>query len=327
MARVVIIKRMEQRVDTAANWTAKNPILGNAEIGIQSASVPEEIKMKVGDGVTRWVDLPYFADAPPGGSSTPRVQVINSTPGGAASCDWSLYDDIRIKLTEPLVTVTFSGAVDGQVCRLKLAQDASGSRSVAMPPEIRYNDMYPSFGASFDPNRADVLQFRFDLAEASYDLFSVIRNLNTAGAGSVSEISTGITWTQSSVYSGLAATSGNMRDANSSSATGAATGAATGNSLATEYVRADLGFARAVSRVTVGGGSLPTWGAIAFYLNGALIQYSLDGSTSWTTVATVSGVTNTGTLDKDFNFPAVSARYWRISKGGYLATATFKLYG
>lgn len=262
-----------------------------------------------------------------GGSSVPRVQIVSSTLGGAFACDWSLYDDIRVTLTEALVTITFSGAVDGQVCRLKLAQDASGSRSTSMPPEIRYNDSYPSYGAAFDANRADVLQFRFDGAESSYDLFSVIRNLNTAGAGSVSEISTGLTWAQSSVYSGLSATSGNMRDTNSSSATGAATGAATGNSLPLEFIRADLGIARAVSRVTVGGGSLPVWGGIAFYLNGAVIQYSLDGTTGWTTVETVSGVSNTGTLDKDFNFPGVSARYWRLSKVGYLATATFKLYG
>lgn len=266
-------------------------------------------------------------DAPSGGgSSVPRVQIVSSTPGGAFACDWSLYDDIRVTLTEAAVTITFAGAVDGQICRLKLAQDASGSRTAAMPPEIRYNDTLAVYSPERIVNHADLLMFRFDQAESSYDLFSLCRNINTAGAGAISEISAGITWTQSTTYSGLAANSTNMRDANSSSGVGAATGAAT-NNTGVEFIQANLGTPRPVSRIALGGGNLPIWGGIAGYLNSATIQYSLTGSSGWTTVATVSGVTDTGTLDKNFDFPAVVAQYWRISRSGYLATATFKLYG
>ena len=365
MADVVVAQRMWQRRDTPASWTAENPILAAGEIGVEiDPTVDPELvpaKCKIGDGVTRWADQPYFGGsgsteiefranathlqwrvvgdptwidivaltvitgpAGPSGSSAPRVQLINSTPGGTAACNWSLYDDIRIKLTEASVTITFSGAVDGQVCRLKLVQDASGGRSVTVPPVVRYNDTYPSYDVSVGVNRADILQFRYDTAESSYDIFSVVKSLNTAGA--VSEISTGITWTQSSVWGGLVATAGNMRDRNLSPASGAATCAATENSIGPEWFQANLGSPKPVSRVTVGGGDLPSWGGVASWLNGATIQYSLTGSSGWTTVAAVSGVTNTGTLDKDFDFPAVVAQYWRIARSGNLITATFKLY-
>lgn len=46
------------RNDTAANWTASNPVLGKGEPGIES----DTKKLKFGDGVTEWTELPYFSD-------------------------------------------------------------------------------------------------------------------------------------------------------------------------------------------------------------------------------------------------------------------------
>lgn len=44
------------RRDTAANWIAINPILGDGEQGYEK----DTGKMKIGDGVTPWNALPYF---------------------------------------------------------------------------------------------------------------------------------------------------------------------------------------------------------------------------------------------------------------------------
>jgi hypothetical protein len=49
--------RMQQRRDTAANWTSNNPTLANGEIGIET----DTKKMKVGDGTTAWTSLAYAA--------------------------------------------------------------------------------------------------------------------------------------------------------------------------------------------------------------------------------------------------------------------------
>jgi hypothetical protein len=45
------------RSDTAANWTANNPVLGMAEMGYES----DTEKLKIGDGVTAWNALAYWA--------------------------------------------------------------------------------------------------------------------------------------------------------------------------------------------------------------------------------------------------------------------------
>jgi hypothetical protein len=48
-------QRMQQRRDTAANWTSVNPVLASGEIGYDSTTK----QMKVGDGVTAWSGLKY----------------------------------------------------------------------------------------------------------------------------------------------------------------------------------------------------------------------------------------------------------------------------
>lgn len=133
----------------------------------------------------------------------------------------------------------------------------------------------------------------------------------------------GMTWSQSSTYGSFAATNTNMRDANPSGAV--ATMAGTGGG-AEESITADLGVPTLVSRVVVGGGSNPGWGGISSYLNGKRIEVSIDG-VSWTQVGIVNGVADSGTLDKAIDFGAVTTRYVRLVGNGYLATATFRVYG
>ena len=48
-------KRIKNRRDTAANWTANTPVLLAGEFGIEM----DTRKLKVGDGVTAWNDLEY----------------------------------------------------------------------------------------------------------------------------------------------------------------------------------------------------------------------------------------------------------------------------
>lgn len=138
------------------------------------------------------------------------------------------------------------------------------------------------------------------------------------GASVVSEVTTGVTWSQSSAYAGLIATAANMRDADRT------TGAAT-NPSNPQWILADLGTAKSIGRIAVAGGNLPGWGGVSGYLNGKALQYSVDGITGWTAVSTIAGVDDTGTLF-NFNFTAVSARYWRCLSVGYLSATEFRLY-
>lgn len=57
------ITRMQQKRGSTAQWTESNTILADGEIGIDTTLD----KVKVGDGVTPWLSLPFFgeSDAPP----------------------------------------------------------------------------------------------------------------------------------------------------------------------------------------------------------------------------------------------------------------------
>lgn len=57
MADIIQIRR-----DTAANWTAENPVLADGEIGLERGNE----YWKVGDGVTAWNSLPYLGVGPKG---------------------------------------------------------------------------------------------------------------------------------------------------------------------------------------------------------------------------------------------------------------------
>ncbi len=61
MTQIVVAQRMWQRRDTAANWTSANPVLAAGEIGVQLGASPVDTKIKIGDGTTPWVLLPYYS--------------------------------------------------------------------------------------------------------------------------------------------------------------------------------------------------------------------------------------------------------------------------
>lgn len=57
MANIIQIRR-----DTAANWTTANPTLAQGEQGFEI----DTKKLKVGDGLTAWVNLDYYSTNTPG---------------------------------------------------------------------------------------------------------------------------------------------------------------------------------------------------------------------------------------------------------------------
>lgn len=54
-----VAKRLQLRHDTTANWTAANPLLLQGEMGIETNTN----RVKIGNGILRWNDLPYFPDS------------------------------------------------------------------------------------------------------------------------------------------------------------------------------------------------------------------------------------------------------------------------
>lgn len=75
-----VAKRLQLRHDTAANWTARNPVLLQGEIGIETNTN----RMKLGNGTMNWNTLPYF----------PADTALGSVfDGGTPFSDYGLIPD------------------------------------------------------------------------------------------------------------------------------------------------------------------------------------------------------------------------------------------
>jgi hypothetical protein len=67
--------RMQQRRDTAANWTSTNPTLAAGEMGLET----DTYKFKVGNGSTAWTALPYSVDIPTQAGQSGKYLTTNGT--------------------------------------------------------------------------------------------------------------------------------------------------------------------------------------------------------------------------------------------------------
>ena len=85
---------IQLRRDTAANWTAVNPILEDGEAGYET----DYQRMKVGDGSSHWSALPYLS----GGGSLGSLVDVNT----ASKTDGSVlyYDGTQAKFLADAIT-------------------------------------------------------------------------------------------------------------------------------------------------------------------------------------------------------------------------------
>ena len=81
MAETTKLKtRVILRNDSTANWEAsKSTVLLKGEVGIEFTT-DNKAKIKVGDGVNTWENLPYLAGEEGGGTVTSSTQVFEATP-------------------------------------------------------------------------------------------------------------------------------------------------------------------------------------------------------------------------------------------------------
>jgi hypothetical protein len=78
---------IQLRGDTAANWTAENPVLAEREMALET----DTDQFKVGDGVTAWNSLAYGGVVGPTGATGPVVGTID---GGVPSTLYGTADPI-----------------------------------------------------------------------------------------------------------------------------------------------------------------------------------------------------------------------------------------
>jgi len=91
--------RIQLRRDTAANWTAQNPVLLAGEMGIET----DTRKYKVGNGSTAWSSLSYYIEG-----VLARGQASKMTSGTIAIATAGTYQSTGL-------TATFDSASDHQM--------------------------------------------------------------------------------------------------------------------------------------------------------------------------------------------------------------------
>lgn len=111
--------KFQLRGDTAAGWTAANPVLLEREIGLEL----DTRKFKIGDGATAWSGLTYWTAGAAGGpitlDSLTDVDTTGLSPGDVLTydgADWSPQPPDPVPATlDDLTDVTTTGAVSGNV--------------------------------------------------------------------------------------------------------------------------------------------------------------------------------------------------------------------
>jgi hypothetical protein len=79
--------QIQLRRDTAANWTTANTVLAQGEAGLET----DTNKVKLGDGVTAWTSLAYFAN------SFTASQISDLT---ASAAELNILDGATLTTTE-----------------------------------------------------------------------------------------------------------------------------------------------------------------------------------------------------------------------------------
>jgi hypothetical protein len=109
--------RFKLRSDTAANWTAANPVLLAGEIGVET----DTRRYKIGDGTTAWVGLSYYIDG-----VAIRGQCSKMTDGTIDITAQGSY--ISTGLTATLDTDTAYGMVLGTTDAFGLKNNSGGTK-------------------------------------------------------------------------------------------------------------------------------------------------------------------------------------------------------
>ena len=102
---------MQQRRDTAANWTSANPTLLAGEIGIES----DTNKIKIGDGSTAWTSLAYRP-----WSQISAYPIVNADIASAAAIAYS-----------KLATLTSGNIVLGNASNVATSQPVTGDVTIS----------------------------------------------------------------------------------------------------------------------------------------------------------------------------------------------------
>jgi hypothetical protein len=120
---MAVVARIQNRRDTAANWTTKNPVLASGELGLES----DTRKFKIGDGSTTWSSLAYGVTT----GSINASSVVTTVSDKSANYTLLATDENTvIRSTGSAITITIPNVLNvGE--SVQFLQDGSGQITFA----------------------------------------------------------------------------------------------------------------------------------------------------------------------------------------------------
>jgi len=115
--------RLQQRRDTAANWTSNNPTLAAGEIGYET----DTAKFKIGNGSTAWTSLAYAYGAAPALTFNTQIGTSYTLQASDAGALVTLSNSGAITLTVPPSVFTAGQVIDIQQIAAGQVTLAAGS--------------------------------------------------------------------------------------------------------------------------------------------------------------------------------------------------------
>jgi len=148
--------RMRQLTGTTAEWTTNDLVIGNGEIALERTSL-NEVKIKVGDGATKFSALPYVT----GSSAGLSAAILNELAKYLPLAGGTLTGDLQLRAQTAGVTVLPTSAVSRQWVennsQTKFATipevTAVTRTDVAISPGTVTNAGISAGGAAADANR------------------------------------------------------------------------------------------------------------------------------------------------------------------------------
>lgn len=116
--------------------------------------------------------LAATAAAQSAGNLAKEFTVYTDTWSSSMAINWSIAMTHRVRLAGN-TTFTFSNARDGEKLVLELKQDATGSRTITLPSNVRYSLYVPSVTLSTTAGYIDKLGFIYNATDDKYDLVAV----------------------------------------------------------------------------------------------------------------------------------------------------------
>lgn len=165
VAEVVIAQRFWMRRDTAAQWTAVNPVLASGEWGVETDNTGAlSRKAKMGDGLTPWNGLAYFGGA---GGSGANVQLVTT----AATVTPNVDDDLVIVSAQAgLLTIANPAGAesDGQGFVLRIRDNGTAR---ALTWEAAYRPVGGTLPATTTAGQWLYLPAAYNAADDKWDVF------------------------------------------------------------------------------------------------------------------------------------------------------------